>query len=80
MALRTNAILKKYKSQIGGTSPKYKQVGKEVTIVINRENGKVYCLEESRETSKMGIYIIILGVVVLIGIIGGLVNDLSRGI
>ena len=77
---RYNGKIKKYKSKIGGNSPKYKQNGKEVTIVINRKKDKIYCLEESRETSKMGIYIMIFGILILIGIVTGLINDLTRGV
>ena len=72
--------VKKYRSTLSGNGSKYKQVGKEVTIVINRVNNKVYCLEESREISKMGIFIIIFGLLILIGIVSGLMNDLSRGV
>ncbi len=77
---RYNGKIKKYKSTLGGTSSKYRQNGKEVTIVINRNNNKVYCLEESRETSKMGIFVMIFGLLILIGIVSGLMNDLARGV
>lgn len=77
---RYNGKIKKYRGVIGGNGSKYRQNGREVTIVINRKNDKVYCLEESRETSKMGIFIMLFGLLILIGIVSGLMNDLSRGV
>lgn len=77
---RYNGKIKKYRGAISGNGSKYRQNGREVTIVINRKNDKVYCLEESRETSKMGIFIMLFGLLILIGIVSGLMNDLSRGV
>ena len=38
---RYNGKIKKHRGTIGGTGSKYKQIGKEVTIVINRKNDKI---------------------------------------
>lgn len=77
---RYNGKTKRHRGTIGGTSPKYRQNGREVTIVINRKNDKVYCLEDSREISKVGVFIMIFGLLILLGIISALMSDLARGV
>ena len=50
---------------VSGTSKKYCQIGREVTIVINDVTGKVYCKEDANESKKLGWIFLIVGIIFL---------------
>ena len=54
-----NGEKKKLRGTIGGTSKKYREIGREVTIAVDRENGNAYCLDDEKEIQVIGIIVVI---------------------
>ena len=61
-----NGSKRKLRGSIGGTSKKYREIGREVTIAVDRVNEKAYCIEDDKETQKMGIIVVIFTVVLML--------------
>lgn len=52
--------VKRYSGTVGGTSKKYREIGKRVSLAVDRETNKVYCLEEERSAEKFGVGIVVI--------------------
>ncbi len=57
-------------SPVGGSANKYRQLGRQVTIVINDKTGEVYCAEDNKTSGKLGILFLVIGLGVLALLIG----------
>lgn len=44
----------KLTSTVGGTASEYKEIGRDVTIIVNRETGAAYCREDEESATKFG--------------------------
>lgn len=60
-----NGEMVRIEGEIGGNGSKYRQIGRNVTIVINDETGEMYCLDDVASIKKATIFIIIFGIGVL---------------
>ena len=61
-----NDSKRKLRGSIGGTSKKYREIGREVTIAVDRENGEAYCIEDDKEIQKIGVIIVICTVLLML--------------
>lgn len=52
-------------STVGGSAAKYRQIGRQVSIVINDKTGETYCAEDNKASGKLGILFLVIGLVVL---------------
>lgn len=52
---------RRYQSHFGGTSAKYRQIGRRVDLVINDRTGEIYSLEEQRGTLLLGVIFLLVG-------------------
>ena len=52
-------------SHISGSGLKYKQIGRMVTIAINRINGRIYCVEDEKTSKNIGLILLFAGLTVL---------------
>ena len=59
-----NGEFKRLKSNVAGSSDKYRQIGRKVTIVINEATGNVYCKEDQGSGVIMGIVFAVFGVII----------------
>lgn len=57
-------------SNVSGNGSKYRDVGRQVTIVINTITGDRYCLEDMQTSRKIGFIFLIVGVVLCAMFIG----------
>ena len=53
-----NGEVKKLRGSIGGTSKKYRENGRSVTIAVDRVTKEAYCVEEEDDTVKSGVIIV----------------------
>ena len=51
---------KKFTGQVGGSSKKYRQKGRIVTLAVDRETEKAYCIEDEKEIVIIGWVVVIL--------------------
>lgn len=56
--------LQEYQSNVGGSSEKYRVVGRKVHILINKETGKIICKEDAQSSSSWYILLGTVGIVV----------------
>lgn len=61
-----NGEKRKLRGNVGGTAKKYRQIGREVTIAVDRENGKAYCIEDDREMQNIGVIIVVATVALML--------------
>ena len=58
-------VYHRIESLAGGSERKYAEIGRRVTIAVNRNTGKAYCLEDEKVGRKIGIIFLIVGAVVI---------------
>lgn len=57
-----NGEEKRIRGAVAGDAAKYRQIGRKVTIIVNDVTKKAYCLEDRKESTKMGFLFFLVGI------------------
>ena len=61
-----NGEKRKLRGTVGGTSKKYREIGREVTIAVDREKDKAYCIDDEKVMQVYGTFIVICIVALMV--------------